>query len=311
MLKLPLRHQFLFGQGMVSDDTDHTVFVAQALLESQGDSTSFTRSLAWKLRLWLLTLPAGVGFATLRSILKLWLGFQPPRSSVFSAGNGPAMRSAIIGAYFSGDSNLRRQFVTESSGITHSDPQAFDGALAIAEVAAQLARNPKEKPRFDELESLLHAVNNAPSWLEPVDRALAACRSGNLTDALATGAESAGVSGYVNHTVPVAVAAWYLHFGDFRATIESIVRLGGDTDTVAAIAGALAGITCGREGIPADWVANLADYPHGPRFLSQLAELLSTSERSGFSFSWALFLRSPIFTVTVLAHGLRRLFPPY
>lgn len=44
--------------------------------------------------------PPGVGFATLRAILKLWLIFSPENSGVFSAGNGPAMRSAIIGVCF-------------------------------------------------------------------------------------------------------------------------------------------------------------------------------------------------------------------
>lgn len=90
----PWRHRFVCGQGMVSDDTEHTVFVAQCLAESPDDSEDFQRKLAWKLRLWLFCLPAGIGFATLRAILKLWLGFPPSRSGVFSAGNGPAMRSA-------------------------------------------------------------------------------------------------------------------------------------------------------------------------------------------------------------------------
>jgi hypothetical protein len=53
-----------------------------------------------RLRGWLLSLPAGIGFATLRAILKLWLGFPLNRSGVYSAGNGPAMRVAVIGAFF-------------------------------------------------------------------------------------------------------------------------------------------------------------------------------------------------------------------
>ncbi len=85
---------------MVSDDTDHTVFVAQSLLAHPDSPERFAGRLAWCLRLWLLTLPAGVGFATLRSILRLWIGMSPSRSGVYSAGNGPAMRAAPIGAFF-------------------------------------------------------------------------------------------------------------------------------------------------------------------------------------------------------------------
>jgi ADP-ribosyl-[dinitrogen reductase] hydrolase len=44
------RHRFLFGHGMVSDDTEHTLFVAQALLTHPDDPIAFQRCLAWKLR---------------------------------------------------------------------------------------------------------------------------------------------------------------------------------------------------------------------------------------------------------------------
>ena len=60
------RHRFLFGRGMVSDDTEHTCLVAEALIESGRDVASFERRLLGRLRRWLLTLPGGVGLATLR-----------------------------------------------------------------------------------------------------------------------------------------------------------------------------------------------------------------------------------------------------
>ena len=89
------RHRFLPGVGMLSDDTEHTVFVAQSLLAHPDSAGRFVRRLAWCLRLWLVTLPAGVGFATLRSIFLLWVGMPPGRSGIYSAGNGPAMRSPV------------------------------------------------------------------------------------------------------------------------------------------------------------------------------------------------------------------------
>src|ERR1700757_4448141 len=61
------QHRFLFGRGMVSDDTEHTLFVAQALLAHPDDPIAFQRCLAWKLRLWLLGVPAGIGLATLKA----------------------------------------------------------------------------------------------------------------------------------------------------------------------------------------------------------------------------------------------------
>jgi ADP-ribosylglycohydrolase len=87
----------------------------------------------------LLGLPAGIGRATLRAILKLWFGFPPSKSGVFSAGNGPAMRSAVLGAAID-DLPLLRSLVGISTRITHTDPKAEYGALAVA-LAAHMARS--------------------------------------------------------------------------------------------------------------------------------------------------------------------------
>ena len=99
----PLGHALICGRGMLSDDSEHACMTAQALLASGGELRRFTRSLAWRLRGWLLGLPASVGFGTLRALIRLWLGWSPERSGVNSAGNGPAMRAAILGACLGAD----------------------------------------------------------------------------------------------------------------------------------------------------------------------------------------------------------------
>ena len=140
------KHHLIFGKGMVSDDTEHAGFVAQALIRSGGDVKVFQKQLARSLRWWLLALPAGVGFATLRSILKLWFGFSPQKSGVFSAGNGPAMRSPIIGLAHGDDPEKLRQFVKASTEITHSDPKAYYAALAVALATYQSASDETASP---------------------------------------------------------------------------------------------------------------------------------------------------------------------
>ena len=72
-------HALLLGRGMVSDDTEHACMTAQALLTASARPPDhaarvFAGALARRLRFWLLGLPAGVGLATGRAILKLWLG---------------------------------------------------------------------------------------------------------------------------------------------------------------------------------------------------------------------------------------------
>ena len=60
------RHKFFFHTGMISDDTEHTIFVSQCLLAHAESPYLFGKRFSWCLRWWLLFLPAGVGFATLR-----------------------------------------------------------------------------------------------------------------------------------------------------------------------------------------------------------------------------------------------------
>lgn len=67
--------QLFMGRGMVSDDTEHTCVVAQALIAAAGNVEVFERVLARQLRTWLLGLPAGTGKATLQACVKLWLGY--------------------------------------------------------------------------------------------------------------------------------------------------------------------------------------------------------------------------------------------
>ena len=49
LLGSPERHRFLFGRGMVSDDTEHTCLVAQSLISAGNDETFFTRDFARRL----------------------------------------------------------------------------------------------------------------------------------------------------------------------------------------------------------------------------------------------------------------------
>ncbi len=119
----------LIHGGMVSDDTEHAVMTVQAFLQANGDCTKFRTYLRWHLRLWLLGLPAGIGMATGRALFKLWAFV--PNSGVFSAGNGGAMRSAVLGVMVK-DMQQLRKFVTTSTHITHTDPKAVQGSLVVA-----------------------------------------------------------------------------------------------------------------------------------------------------------------------------------
>ena len=315
-----LRHRFLLlGRGMISDDTEHTFLVAQTLLDEPDDVERFSRKLAWRLRWWFARLPAGVGMATAKACLKLWCGVSPKRSGIFSAGNGPAMRAAIFGVVID-DMEKRHAFVKASTQMTHTDPKALTGAIAVADIAGWITRhNPQTKPPSGEITDILLGIEpQDETWRGLVEKMRHAWKNNvsvlEFADQLGL---QKGVSGYIYHTVPVAIYAWYRHFGDYRKTLESVIECGGDTDTVAAIAGALAGTTGDESGIPQDWIDGICDTPINVALLrntaARLAELVEKGSSQGpIRYCWPLSIpRNLFFLLVVLRHGFRRLLPPY
>jgi ADP-ribosylglycohydrolase len=317
----PFRHRFLFGRGMTSDDTEHTCMVGQSLLCQPDDPEAFARVLARRLRYWLLGLPAGLGSATLRSTLKLWIGFPPGRSGVYSAGNGPAMRAALFGVCLGHEPQELRSFVRASTRLTHTDPRAERGAWLVATAAYHGATG---GPGGVSGPALLQAARSA--WDAPEaewDRLLTL-----MEEHLAKGDEPTrfaeglglrrGVSGYVYHSVPVALYCWLRFPGDFRRALEEVIALGGDTDTAGAIVGALSGATLGAGAIPAEWIDGLLEWPRSVTWMRALAGRLAeqseaqTPGRRPFPLFWpGLLPRNLLFFSVVLLHILRRLLPPY
>jgi ADP-ribosylglycohydrolase len=303
---------------MISDDTEHTLFVAQALLKYPSDVDSFQRALAWKLRWWFLSLPAGIGFATLRAILKLWLGWPAHKSGVFSAGNGPAMRAAIIGAYFHDDPIKRKEFVAASTLLTHTDLKALTGALAVATVAAwEVTQGNGDEIDFHGLLAELASLGDDDrQWRDLVERIQTLLKRGGEVDELATelGLER-GVSGYVYHTVPVAIYACLKNRGAFADALRGVLDLGGDTDTVGAIVGAMAGASVGRREIPDSWVSGIVDWPRTPALLEEVGRRLAQQRDKrkalgAVHYFWpGVLLRNILFLIIVLLHGFRRLVP--
>ena len=304
---------------MCSDDTDHACMVAQALAASGGTPRRFASSLAWRLRFWLAGLPAGVGLATLRAILKLWLFIPPQFSGVRSAGNGAAMRSALLGVAFDDRDPLLVMHVAACTMLTHTDPKAECGALAVA-LAARASMRGEDAAQY-----LLHlrrfAAPFGQAGQELVMLLEGAAASVSRNEPTVTFAASIGcgkeVSGYMYHSVPVALHAWLAHPRDLEAALAAAIRCGGDTDTVGAITGAIVGAGVGPAGIPAPRLEALWDWPRGPRWIERAARnaIDAVEKRAGldplYISPFGLLARNFLFLLVVLAHGFRRLAPPY
>jgi len=311
-----LRHRFFFGRGMCSDDTEHTCMVAQSLIVSAGDEAKFLQAFAWRLRWWLLGLPAGVGFATLRAIVKLWLGWAPDRSGVFSAGNGAAMRCHLIGVCYGGDREKLLSLLRCLTRITHRDPKAEYSTIAVALATYLSSLQSPVTPQFYYQTLANHLPPEATDFLILIENA---CDSAQRQDTSETFANSLGltqgVGGYVYHCIPVIIQTWLRHPQNYPVALEEIIKLGGDTDTTAAILGGIIGAKVGEEGIPNAWRDRLWEYPHSLSWLLKLAERLSQVVEENHAKSalympiYAVIPRNLFFLVIVLFHGFRRLLP--
>jgi ADP-ribosyl-[dinitrogen reductase] hydrolase len=303
----PLRHRFLGRRGMVSDDTEHAFLTGQALLEAGDDPDRFARALARRLRWWLVALPGGCGLATARGLLRSWIGIPPDRSGVWSAGNGPAMRSALLGVHWAQDAQRRHAWVRASTLITHRDPQAGIAAQAVADAAAWIVRGepteqlwtawrqPQADAAWTSLVTILADHHRRDATVDEVARALGCPES---------------VSGYAYHSVPLALYAWLRHRHDPRACFAAILACGGDTDTIGAMAGALMGLDDGPQGLPQDLLEGIRDWPLSLQRLRELGHRLSSDDPRPVPWGWPLQpLRNLLFVAIVLAHGFRRLVP--
>lgn len=300
-------HRLIVGRGMFSDDTEHAMMTAAALIEHRDDVEAFQRALARSLRLWLAALPAGTGMATAKAIIRLWLGVSPKRSGIRSAGNGAAMRSAIIGVMYANDEGKRRVFTLVSCHITHVDPRAEEAALIVAEAASLAVRGVDSEEAMTALLPLMVSHEMQTRWGHLQQRLSQSASVQDYTNAIGCGE---AVSGFAPNTIAVVLYAWLRHRGDFRTALEEVLNCGGDVDTMGAILGGIMGIETPEEKIPREWREGICDWPRSMTHLQKLGTAFAGT--SAPCYFWpAIAVRNLLFLLVVIGHGFRRLLPPY
>jgi len=232
--------------GQWTDDTMMAKFIAESIVSCGG---FFPRDLADRYRRWYRSSDhRGMGKTTRAALTNLDNDIPWTHSGIVGAeGNGTAMRAAPIGFFYHEDIITVREFAKMDARITHASLEAEQGSVAVGVGVAMLTVGA-------DLKAMVNGVINHLEDSE-VKRGLEKVafyqRQNDLPPSEAL--RVIGTSARVTETVPSAFAALALT-KDFVEAIQVAIRAGGDTDTTAAITGALAGTYYGFDAIPKKWL---------------------------------------------------------
>jgi poly(ADP-ribose) glycohydrolase ARH3 len=181
-----------------------------------------------------------------------------------SYGNGAAMRVAPVGLFFRDAPEQLLEQARLSALPTHLHPLGIEGAQLLA-LAVSLSSKAERLDRADFFEKLLSASRT----VEFRGKLATASRAQNPNDLaqLGNGIEAL-------ESVVTAIASFAMSPESYSDTIAQVIFLGGDTDTMAAMAGALSGAYFGAKRLPKRLIGLLEDSPKGRRYIIDLADQL-------------------------------------
>lgn len=253
-------HQLRPGQW--TDDTMMAKIVMESLYICGG---FYPMDIAQRYQHWYLAGPLrGMGKTTKRAMQNLRDGMPWNESGVVGAeGNGTAMRAAPFGAFYQEDPLTAAQFARMEANITHKSLEAEEGSAAVAIAVSLLwtGASPQEV-----VEKTIEHLRESKVKLA-LSRLVFYQKSNDVSAIEAL--KLFGTKAHVVQTVPSAFAAFVLTSSYEDAVLTSI-RSGGDTDTTAAIAGALAGTYYGFKSIPKPYREGLEDWEHLRRLESRI-----------------------------------------
>jgi ADP-ribosylglycohydrolase len=249
-----------------SDDTEYALLTAKALLRYRDGFSADTVADLWRDEVCGQAGGfAGGGFSEMAAIRNLERGLRPPRSGqhAHAWSDGLAMRVAPVGIVAAGDPQRAADLAREDGLVSHDGEGIYAGqAIAAAVAVAMTGTDAREA--FDAGLAAVPAESwTARSMLTARDVVAAAPDWGSAARTVV--ARLAVRRYYWADIAPEAVAlafAAVLHGdGDFRTTVLNAVNLGRDADTIAAMAGAVAGAMTGIEAVPEEWLPAVAVAP--------------------------------------------------
>ena len=257
--------------GATTDDTAMALNLAISLAErGQFDP----RDLIERHLVWFRSEPPDVGSLTRTVLTRIDRGESwrdaarrvwEERGPEVSAGNGSVMYCAPLGAAYANRPAQLHDLAPRLSALTHHDERCRTTVLAVTLATAALVRGERpeaaarsaiggtlDREGGEELEFLVEAAGRT----RPVD-----------------GPDQ----GFCLFTAAVGLQALVLEGREFEEELKRVVGLGGDTDTNAAVAGALLGAAAGRSRLPESWLKHLAGRPAIEAAAERLVSLASNT----------------------------------
>ncbi|MFX1465557.1 MAG: ADP-ribosylglycohydrolase family protein [Promethearchaeota archaeon] len=251
-------------KGSYTDDTELAIGIAESLITNKGLVNKNHILYRFKEN---FNRKRGYGFGTIKILQK-----KANAKTLFgtgSYGNGAAMRIAPISfVYYDSPTNLSKA-VTKCSEITHAHVLGIEGAQIQANAIAIALRSIPSTHSLDTtkfVKELLGFVKQ-DIYQQKLHKILSLL-SKKSDHQLVIGELGNGVEAF--NSVPSAVFSFLTNLNSFEDAVTYAVCLGRDTDTIAAMTGAISGAYLGVEAIPKRWI----DYLENKDYIKDLAERL-------------------------------------
>jgi poly(ADP-ribose) glycohydrolase ARH3 len=260
-----------------TDDTDMTLALAESIVQSgKVDPEDIAKHFSLS-----CDLTRGYAIGTIKAVqaLRAGLKWHQVARIVFekgSFGNGAAMRVSPVGLFYHHDLDSLQEAAIKQSNVTHVHPLGQWGAvMQAAAIGLAVIQNSKEPFKKEEVIVHLREV----LWGGPIEymRAL-----NKIEEMLAEGkklqarevVQSLGNGVEAHLSVPSACYIAITYSPDFCDAIRAAISLGGDTDTIAGMVGAIVGAHVGEKELPGEWIEQLENGPRGRSFARSLADRL-------------------------------------
>ncbi len=250
--------------GRYTDDTEMMIGVAESLIENKGFNGA---DMALKfINNYNVDRGYGPGSKEVLRRIRGGESWAEAAGKLFggkgSYGNGAAMRIAPVGLFYFDVPDVLREIAYKSANITHSHVLGKAGAALQAFAVAFAVRGQKGDMLLELKESVKTEMYKGK--IETIKALLdEGAAEKRVVSELGNGVEAF-------ESVPTAIYS-FLRAGNFEDSVTYAVSLGGDTDTIGAMTGAISGAYYGEAAIPKEWMEQLEAGEKGRRYIKKLA----------------------------------------